>query len=237
MTDITAIMTFHREGLLAGPSIASFQDAIAFARAAGLTVEPVIVLDRTDDITRQMLHDAGRWGAAVHETSFGDPGLTRNAGVAFGRGRYASFLDGDDFWGFNWLAKAHAFCQAQASAVIAHSDFNLIFGGERNLWLHADSEDPLTDLEYLDVGNYWDALSFAERATYLRHPFRKNDLASGYGHEDWHWNIVTMADAIPHRPVPGTLHIKRRRRGSQSDRANASDVVPWRDDVRRVPAP
>lgn len=233
MADISAVMTFHREGLLAGPSIRSFQDALAAARQTGLTVEPIIMLDRTDDITRSMLSDALDWGAVVHETEFGDPGLTRNAGVSLATGKYVTFLDGDDLWGFNWLIKAYKFCEQSHNPLIAHSEFNIVFGGERSVWLHQDSEDPLVDLEYLQVGNYWDALSFAAREIYLRFPFRKNDLSRGYGHEDWHWNIVTIAEGLPHKPVSGTVHIKRRRRGSQSDRANSSDVVPWFEELLR----
>lgn len=44
--EITAIMTCHAEGVLSGPSFVSFQQAIAHARAHGIAVEPLVVLDR-----------------------------------------------------------------------------------------------------------------------------------------------------------------------------------------------
>lgn len=237
MTEISAIMTFHREGLLAGPSIGSYLDALQVAKDAGLSVEAILVLDRSDDATRAMTHAAEAWAPAVHETDFGDPGLTRNGGVEFARGKYVTFLDGDDLWTSNWLVAAHAFCEAQTKPTIAHSAFNVVFGGERNLWVHQDSEDPALDLEYLQVGNYWDAMAFGARDIYRKFPFKKNELAQGYGHEDWHWNMVTIAHGIAHRPVPGTAHFKRRRHGSQSARANSSDVVAWSNPLERGELP
>jgi hypothetical protein len=51
MALISAIMTAHREGLLAGPSIGSFRAAAEVAQLHGLDVEKIVVLDRPDPIT------------------------------------------------------------------------------------------------------------------------------------------------------------------------------------------
>ena len=59
-------------------------------------------------------------------------------------------------------------------------------------------------------------MAFAKTSIYRRYPFKKNDLQIGFGHEDWHWNSVTLAAGHAHKPVPETVHFKRRRQGSQS---------------------
>lgn len=228
---ISAILTGHSEGLLSGPSIASFREAIDFARGQGISVEPIVILDRPSALTREMFMDAKSWGGTLFTTEFGDPGLARNHGVVQATGDFVTFLDADDLWSFNWLAAAHALCVRESRDVIAHSQLNMIFGRERAYWLHVDSEHPDFDPGYLQIGNYWDALSFAPRHIFQEIPFHKNELSTGYGHEDWHWNCLTLSKGYPHKPVQDTVHMKRRRLGSQSARANSSDVVPWPTDM------
>jgi glycosyltransferase involved in cell wall biosynthesis len=225
-TDITAVLTAHAEGRLAGPSLASFEQAIEAARQSGLAVEGLIVLDRADAATRRQFS-----GVEVRHrvilTDEGDPGLARNAAVARAEGAFVAFLDGDDLWARDWLVLAHQFCASEPDAVVAHSEINIAFGDERHMWWHADSRDPAFDPDYLRIANYWDAMSFASRAIYRRHPFVANDLRRGFGHEDWHWNCVTLAAGIDHRPVAGTVHFKRRRLGSQMALCATVTAVPW----------
>lgn len=233
MPDISAILTAHREGALAGPSLRSFREAIDHARAEGLSVEPLLVLDRPDPLTRQLFEECEVDGKRLVVTDGGDPALTRNRALAEASGDFAALLDADDLWGFNWLAAAHRFCQSRPERIVAHSQVNVVFGGSRQVWWHVDSEAPGFELGYLRIGNYWDALSFGLTRIYRDHPFRRNALADGYGHEDWHWNATTLAAGIQHRPVPDTVHFKRRRRQSQMALCEERDVVPWPSPLSR----
>jgi glycosyltransferase involved in cell wall biosynthesis len=224
--EITAVLNAHAEGVLAGPTIVSFERAIAVARQSGLTVEGLIVMDRPDAGTRLQFEDAGARHRLLF-TDHGDPGPARNSAVKAAKGRFVAFLDGDDLWSEDWLASAHQLCAADPQVTVAHSEVDVIFGRERAMFWHVDSRDPTFDADFLRYGNYWDAMSFAARSIFRRFPFVANDLSLGFGHEDWHWNCVTLAAGIHHRPVAGTVHFKRRRTGSQSAHANAADSMPW----------
>jgi hypothetical protein len=110
----------------------------------------------------------------------------------------------------------------------------MIFGNQRHLWWHVDSENGLCDLDYLNWMNYWDAMSFARTDIYRRYPFQKNDLELGFGHEDWHWNAWTLAAGIHHKPVTRTMHFKRSRSGSQMGKVNEIQGPPWPLNIRQT---
>lgn len=226
MTAITAILTAHKEGVLLGPSLSSFLTAISEARLAGLAIEGIIVLDRPDATTRAQAA-AAQADIRIVESDAGDPGLARNTGAEAAAGEYVAYLDGDDLWSSNWLRAAHSFCVSQPKPVIAHSQMDISFGDQNQLWLHVDSASDGFNDDYLRFNNYWNAMAFVPRDIMRRFPFAPTDLRRGFGHEDWHWNVITYMAGIHHRPVPETVHFKRRRTGSQFAQASATNALPW----------
>lgn len=225
MTKVTAVMTAHDEGLLTGVSIASFCEARDHARSNGIEVEGMFIIDRGDDVTKDVVRQAAVPDVQIFETDFGDVSSARNFSVKRAQGDFITFLDGDDLWSVNWLTASTRYCLSQNKQIVAHSEANVIFGGAENLWFHADSEASDFDPMYLTINNYWDAMCFTSVDVFKKHPILGNQLAKGYGYEDWHWNCLTLLDGIPHRPVPDTLHFKRRRLGSLLGRSSERDVV------------
>jgi len=225
--DISVILTAHREGVLAGATAHSARRAIARAGQDGLRCEVILVFDRASAATVEVLEGSfDHLPLQALQTDEGDPGQARNHGIERASGTYATFLDGDDLWSENWLTEAHRLIQSRPDC-IAHSACNMVFGKEKNLWWHIDSEGLFFDPEYLNWANYWDAMSFARVAIYREFPFRANDLTLGFGHEDWHWNAITLDAGIPHKPVPETMHFKRRRSGSQMTIVEQSGSLRW----------
>jgi glycosyltransferase involved in cell wall biosynthesis len=228
------IVTLHREGALLGVTINSCLAAAKRAASEGISLELVLVMDRSDDTTSVMF-DQARLEALfgipcnVQPTDFGDPGLARNHGVEQASGRYVTFLDGDDLWGSNWLLACHSFQQNEPQPVIAHSNINLVFGGKRLVWMHPSSRDPNMSLLGMPVSNYWDSMAFAERQIYQDFHFTANDLKAGYGHDDWHWYCMTLLAGMHHVPVPKTIHFKRARASSQMALCDVNDAVMKRN--------
>ncbi len=213
---ITAILTAHREGLMAGASLHSFLDCVEIAEEAGIKVQKMVFLDNPDEATKIVFDDADRQGFVVREVSYSDQGLVRNQAVSEAEGEYIAFLDGDDLWSENWLLKAFQFCQQNGDKVIAHPEFNWFFEGNNNLYVKVDQLSPEYDPVFLRFANYWDALCLASKEVFSRFPYCKRRVKEGFAYEDWHWNKKTLEAGYVHRVIPNTIHFKRRRSASQT---------------------
>ena len=214
MTQITAILNVHREGILAHASLLSIAAARQTAATAGIAVEVIAVADCSDRLTLDTL--AADAGVQVLETSVDDLGLARNVGVAAARGQYIAFLDGDDLWGRCWLRAAYEAATTESRPTVWHPEASLYFGSKHEPhWLiHPDIETIEGDWVSLGLRNQWTSLSFASRTTYLEVPYRRTNLAQGFGLEDWSWNSEVVAHGYLHKPVLGTAHLIRVRTDS-----------------------
>lgn len=229
--DISAIITAHHEGVMAGVSLRSLLSATAMARDEGLEVEVIIMLDNPDPTTASVFSDAEIHGWRLETVAYGDQGKVRNQAVKLSRGEYIAFLDGDDLWSENWLTAAHAVCASDPGRIICHPEVDWFFGSNNNRFFHADQTDPRFEPAFLRFGNYWDALCMAPREAYLRHPFSDREIAKGYAYEDWHWNCETFTSGMVHRIAEETIHFKRRREGSQTMEASSNKSVPRRTNL------
>ena len=219
--DISAVLTAHHEGMLAGISLHSMLDAMEHARQAGLSCELVIVLDQPNEATREMFSEAEENGWKIAEVDFGDQGKARNHAIGMCEGRYIAFNDADDLWSENWLTEAHRMCESDPGRIIAHPEVDWFFQENNNLFFHIDQTDPAFDPAILRFINCWDALCMAPREAYEKFPFCDRDIDTGFAFEDWQWNCQTLEAGYVHRVVPNTIHFKRRRKGSQTLEASA----------------
>lgn len=226
--DLTCIITGHREGRLAVPSLRSFWDAIEAARAAGFTVEALLCLDRPDALTQRLFETYKHDAAAIDTYDEGDQGKVRNGAVARAKGKYCAFLDADDLWSEHWLVEALTFLMDKPDTHIAHPEYNYFFEKQATIFTHVDQESPEFRLDLLRVANYWDALCLCPTAIYREIPFCNRDIAAGYAYEDWFWNCETVAAGYIHKVVPQTVLFKRRQESSQTVKASANKSLTRR---------
>ena len=217
LPDITVTVHFHREGALVLPALASMRDMVEAARTKGLNVESRAVLDRADDLTRRLVASRGAWLCGVEEVSVGDLGLARNAGIRSARGEFVAVLDGDDLWGAEWLHLAYSAAKG-AGVAIWHPeylyyfyDFEVLSPYCPDISVMEASDVPEFDRDAKFFGNLWSANAFALRTVFLRHTYRAVDRETGFGVEDWSWNIETLLAGIPHRIVRDTVHLIRKK--------------------------
>ncbi|WP_051975420.1 glycosyltransferase [Cupriavidus necator] len=208
--DISCVVTFHAEGLLAHKTLASIARAIRFASDASIKVELLVVADRANQETVSYLERC-KWlpaGTRILHTQHGDPGLARNEGIQAACGEYVAILDGDDLYSQDWLLEALRLNRSNPSFVV-HPEYNIYFGAKRWISRHPDQRDAGFRSWQLLTENAWTALSFARREIFLTQPYAPTPASAGFGYEDWHWNCDAIAAGLVHVVAPGTAHFIR----------------------------
>lgn len=223
--DVSAIITFHREGLLAHKSLLSLGRCRAAAERSGLRVEIVATLDRADaETTRivQAMRGPGQPDVLV-PLEVGDLGLSRNAGIARAQGGHVLICDGDDYLSANFITRCMETLAASGEPAIAHPELVITFEAEHAIWWQTGSDAPGFDPACMLAMNPWNACCFAPREIFLQTPYTlARPGETGFGFEDWHWNSETLASGHPHLVAAGTVHYVRKKAAGSLNIAHAT---------------
>jgi glycosyltransferase involved in cell wall biosynthesis len=219
--DITVVLNCHNEGRLVHATVRSVAAAIEKAESVGLEVEWLIVQDNASPDLLSYFDTNLPPAAKVMQVSLGDPGLARNAAAQAATGKYLTFVDGDDLFSSDWLARAHHFVQHFPKKCVVRSEWKIYFEGD-NLFIRNVDQESLdfslgTFMEHCD----WNSFAFAERETYLRIPFQATDRVNGFGFEDNAWSCEIVAAGILNKVLPGTIHAIRIKTWKSSQNAGS----------------
>ena len=215
--DVSLLITFHGEGVLAHSTLNSIERCRIFAEAAGITTEYVWVLDAVNDDTRNVLmaHPVVAGNVQIVEVAHCDLGASRNSGIQVARGEAVAILDGDDYFSTNWIERAWFYLKEYGDRAILHPEFVINFGAHAAYCWQVDQAGQHYDYDGLLVNNYWTSWTFAKRSVYLSCPYTvTRPLQTGFGYEDWHWNCETVALGYEHRLALGAVGFYRRKRTS-----------------------
>lgn len=226
--DVSLLITFHREGILAHSTLNSIERCRKFAENAGITTEYIWVLDSINEETRTVLmsHPVALGNTKVINVDYQDAGASRNAGVAIASGTAIAVLDGDDYFSTNWLERAWYSLEKYGRDAILHPEFVLSFGEQAAYCWQVDQAGQYYKKAGLLVGNYWTSWTFALREVYEQCPYvTTRATETGFGYEDWHWNCEVIAHGFEHRLVWGTVGFYRKKRTSRVNSETAANAI------------
>jgi glycosyltransferase involved in cell wall biosynthesis len=226
--DVSLLITFHSEGVLAHSTLNSIERCRIYAEAAGISTEYVWVLDAVNDETREvlMVHPAVSGNVRIMEVNHRDLGASRNSGIQVARGTAVAILDGDDYFSTNWIERAWFYLKEYGDQAILHPEFVVNFGAHAAYCWQVDQAGQYYEQDGLLVNNYWTSWTFAMRSVYLKCPYSvTRPLKTGFGYEDWHWNCESIAAGYEHRLVGGAVGFYRRKKTSLVSATTASGAI------------
>lgn len=220
---LSAIVTFHNEGLFAHTALLSYATARSRARSLGHEVEFVLIADRADELTRAVLEShATLDGSELHvHTSLGDVAAARNAGVAVASGEYICTLDGDDLISRDYFSKHLEMAASCEEHTILHPEMVVSFGKYNAFNWQVDQEGEYFDAQSLLSVNPWISAVFGHRKVFQEVPYVPCYPAkTGFGFEDWYWNCETISAGMVHRLAWGTAYFYRRKSTQSLNESN-----------------
>ncbi|MDA8190801.1 MAG: glycosyltransferase [Gammaproteobacteria bacterium] len=214
--DISVVVTFHNENLLAKWMLEGFARTRQYAEDQGLAIEMICVLDTANEDTTAIVtnHPSLRETDTVVRVANRDLATSRNDGVRAATGEYVSIVDGDDYYSKEWLVRARARAREASDQAVVHPEYVVSFGTVHSLTKVIDQERDDYPLASCFKIHPWISTAFARAHIFRETPYTRCDAVAGYGYEDWHWNLETVAAGHRHITAPETALYYRRKAAS-----------------------
>lgn len=226
--DISLIITFHRESYIAGWMLDNINGLRREADVMGLSHEMICVLDKADQDTDSVVraHDSLRSQDKVIQVVNGDLATSRNDGVSQAKGEFVATFDGDDYYSRNWLTQAYKVARSRPLQRVIQPTFIVSFGASHNIMKVLDQENDVVPHETLLTSNPWSSSVFVARQALEDCPYQTTRAeATGFGFEDWHWNLEMLAKGYKFITAPETARYFRRRPNSLLMREMGSRAI------------
>ena len=221
MKEVTAVINFHKEGLIAHASILSYIKNVNYALDNGVKIYKYAILDSPDEETLSIVDDMRLHFDKIEVVNYKDLGASKNHAVNFAKSEFISFFDGDDLWGKSWLFKAaenienlDTVLHPELVYYFDERDFNNTSlndqprqGCNSFMMIHIDSKYIPKNVLYFN--HVYTSNIFTSVKLLKKYPFLIVNKTKSHGVEDWTWNALTVENKIEHKIVSNSVHLVR----------------------------
>jgi glycosyltransferase involved in cell wall biosynthesis len=209
--EVTVVVCASVEGRLLQHTIRSIERARAYAKAAGLSTELVLVLDEPSLATEQYVKEflpLVCTDSNLLNVSHGSLSRSRQYAISKAKGKYITIVNAGDVISENWLLAATSFLQSEKNAVVAHPEYVFTFDGKDRIWkVEIPAEfNPAALIEQDCFGS----LAMASKEVFKQK--KSNDLDAYKNNAkflSWEWNSETLSSGVTHAVVPETVLAER----------------------------
>ncbi len=162
----------------------------------------------------------------IYKNHFADVGLSRNFCANQAKGKYIFFIDADDLISNNFIDEALKKLESTNDDILLHPESCLSFqdkGGFYSLWRMNAGATIEDDIYVMFERNLWISSVIGKREIFIEHPYKAT--ANGFGHEDYMFNMETLAANIRHDIVPQTMYFYRQKNNSLLRLSENSHVI------------
>lgn len=224
--DLSIVVTAHSEGILLHKTLRSVFRSIEKLKKNRIKFEVIVHVDNGNEETLECLRKyANKEKIIIVENSFGSLSQSRNFAVSVAKGKYVSFLDGDDLISENWYLNALTILRENDEECIVYPESVLTFQDDNSHVLTIQRKFDNSSEDYLTIlsANLWGSVVMAKRETFLKVPYIV--MSDGYCYEDYAFNVQTLERNIPHLIAPKTVLFYRRSNNSMLAQANNNSLV------------
>jgi glycosyltransferase involved in cell wall biosynthesis len=228
--DVTLVLNLHREGKYLFRTLSSLREAIVYSSINGIVSELIIVLDRTDRVTKGVI---GSFDLSfiehtqLIEVDNGSLGPSRNTGIQRARGDYIRLCDGDDLVSFNLLSNTHSLAEQLGRHTILIPEWLFAFD-EQYFGVRYEDLGELAPLALIDNHTFVSQI-FCHRSLFEKISFKDLRLSPGYAYEDLHFATEAIAAGYEFHIVKNTILFYRQRKDSllnSVDRVSVRQIPP-----------
>ena len=237
--ELTALILAHDEGYMLCDCAKSILSAWENRAKATNYIDLafLFVLDNpsaeTIDAARQIssiLVGGRKASSRILVTSFGDPGLARNAGIkTLDDKSLVLLIDSDDLVGSLYFSLFEVGQDLTQGRLILHPEFLVNFQQKSIVYRQLPCNwQKVESLAAAFFSNPYDLNMIASAALLKRCQFHGARQDAGYGYEDWHFTLGTLLVGVVHDTIPRAIKYTRVKRASRNllDRLGSSLTPP-----------